>query len=71
MTPLQMLKRLEWSGRDQGPGSGPMFSGGDGVLISACPICRGIKPDDPHRHEFAPMAWGHRGSCELKKILDG
>ena len=41
---LNMLKSLEWSGYQQGQGSGYMSSGGDGRHHPACPSCDGLKP---------------------------
>jgi hypothetical protein len=66
---LEMLKVLEWVGSQRGQGTGPMGSGGDGRLVSACPLCRGINPKDPGRIEFIASAHGHQPSCKLHAVL--
>lgn len=45
----KVLLHCEWSGTRSGPGSGPMFSGGDGDTVSCCAECGGINPSDPGR----------------------
>ena len=65
-----LLHELEWSGSERGQGSGYMSSGGDGPLIRACPICRGIDPSDRLAHShFMGSAHGHRPDCKLSKAL--
>lgn len=53
----------EWSATVRGPGSGPMFSGGDGAAHPACPVCRGIQPTTIARCVFVADAIGHRPDC--------
>ncbi len=65
MTDLELLKKLEWSGREEGQAMCP----GCGVMVSCCPMCRGINPLDGHRGGFLQSCWGHRGDCELGKLL--
>ena len=57
---------IEWSGEQQGPGSGPHSSGNDGALYEACPACGGLK--EPNG-SFIREAVGHRRGCPLKKKL--
>ncbi len=64
-----MLKRIEWCSVEQGPGSGPMFSGNDGTRYPACPVCDGIKPGCGARVDFSPEAIGHKPRCSLNKLL--
>ena len=54
---------MEWSAVTRGPGSGPMFSGGDGDIFPACPKCRGIKPSVEARGTFVEDALGHKPDC--------
>lgn len=67
---LELLKSIEWSGSQQGPGSGPMASGGDGVLSQSCPVCRQINPKDPYVCNWIDEAVGHKSDCMLKKALN-
>jgi len=60
-----LIKKLEWSSYQQGPGSGPMFSGGDGAWIPACPLCGGIKDSEWAGSGFNDTVRGHRPTCEL------
>lgn len=68
MTETQLLRKLEWSGKRLGPGSGPMFSGGDGTPYPACPLCGGLK--EPNQ-EFNKEAVGHRPECDFLHIEAG
>ena len=61
MTELE--KKLEWSGRSRGPGSGPMCSGGDGALSRSCGVCHGIDPSDPYVGSWIDEAVGHKREC--------
>jgi hypothetical protein len=65
----KLLKKLEWSGYQQGQGSGFMSSGGDGRHYPACPICDGIQPGSGSEGDFMSSAVGHRSRCQLKSIL--
>lgn len=60
------FENLEWSGEVRGPGSGPMFSGGDGERYAACPVCRGLK--EPNG-AFVKSAVGHQPGCRLAAAL--
>lgn len=66
---IVMLKKLEWSGYQQGQGSGYMSSGGDGRHYPACPVCDQIKPGVGAHGDFMKSAIGHRKSCKLKKLI--
>ena len=66
---MKLLRKLEWSGVQHGPGNGPMFSGGDGDRVAACPLCHGINPKDKGRDNFIKSAHGHRVGCEIVEIL--
>jgi hypothetical protein len=68
-TAFKLLKRLEWSGYQQGQGFGYMGSGNDGVHYPACPICNGIKPGVGAERDFSVEAIGHMVRCVLKNIL--
>ena len=59
----KVLLLCEWGGTRSGPGSGPMFSGGDGDTVSCCAECGGINPSDPGRWDFIEESWGHRSTC--------
>ncbi len=59
----KVLLLCEWGGTRSGPGSGPMFSGGDGDTVSCCAECGGINPSDPGRWDFIEDSWGHRSTC--------
>jgi hypothetical protein len=62
-----VVKALEWSGSVQGPGSGPMFSGGDGTYYAACPACGWLmRPNG----DFDTKAVGHKPNCPVKAILE-
>lgn len=63
------LRKVEWAGEQRGPGSGPMFSGGDGQRVRCCPACRGIDPSDPFKGEFVADAHGHRPGCVVAAAL--
>ena len=60
------LDELEWSGVNQGPGSGPHSSGDDGLLYKACPYCHQLK--EPNG-DFIRSAVGHTYSCKLARLL--
>ena len=61
------IEKLEWSGTQRGPGSGPMFSGNDGERYAACPICGGL---EKHNNSFIASAVGHQPGCRLAALLD-
>lgn len=63
---LAQLRELEWSGCRQGPGYGPMGSGGDGDLYPACPRCGGLQRSST---AFVPEAVGHRPDCSLAALI--
>ena len=70
MSPLEMLKILEWSGFAgcEGMSMGdpvPMHPGGH----QACPTCRGLRPEQKYPNCFNKSALGHKPSCELNTIL--
>lgn len=62
---MPLLLKLEWSGQRRGPGSGPMFSGGDGHLWPVCPLCGGLKEAN---RDFNDDAVGHRPDCEFMSL---
>jgi hypothetical protein len=59
----------QWSSQRQGPGSGPMFSGGDGKWYPACPECGGIKPGVGAESVFMAEAIGHKTNCRIARCL--
>jgi hypothetical protein len=65
---LSLLKRLEWSSYEEGPGNGFMDSG-PGRWFRACPTCHQVCPDEPWEGSFNKSAVGHKKSCELKKLI--
>lgn len=67
---MSVVRKIEWSSYQQGQGSGFMGSGGDGWLVSCCPVCHGINPDDPGKIEFVEESHGHRKNCIIKKALN-
>jgi hypothetical protein len=68
---VYLVDKLEWSGVMRGQGSGFMSSGGDGPLVSACPMCGGINPQDQYKNDFNEESWGHRKRCALDAALNG
>lgn len=60
----RLLRRLQWTGRTQGPGTS--MGASDGEWVACCPMCRGLR--EPNGG-FIPEAVGHRLSCELGKYL--
>ncbi|MGV0949225.1 MAG: hypothetical protein ACOYB3_01040 [Azonexus sp.] len=63
--PLQaLLESLEWSASKEGPSD---RMGDRGVLVSACPACYGVKPDD--RCAGAYSVTGHNLKCPLAAAL--
>ena len=66
---LEALRFVEWGGCQQGPGSGLMFSGGDGAMVRACPACKGIDPSDPGASSFTERAQGHRHECCIAEAI--
>jgi hypothetical protein len=63
-----MLKRLEWAGCKEGPGSGFMDSG-PGTQYPACPICGGIDPRSKGWIDFRKEAIGHTSYCSLRRLI--
>ena len=60
---LKLLKELEWCGV-----AGGMTGGfGSGPEVSVCPICGGVKPDDPNAESMPKHIYlhGHADYCEL------
>ena len=65
----KLLKKLEWSGQQQGQGYGYMGSGNDGPIFPACSICQGVKPNCGGEREFGEEYIGHRPRCQMKILL--
>jgi len=64
---LKLLKKIEWSATERGPGWGYMGSGGDGPSYAACPSCGGLEKSNP---DFNKRSVGHRSRCKIKLLLD-
>lgn len=60
-----LLKKLEWSDRRQGPGTS--MRANDGYFYAACPVCRQLKEVNL---DFRQEAVGHKPDCELKIVLE-
>lgn len=64
---IGLLRKLEWSGRVQGPGTS--MGANNGTWHEACPICHGVKDSRQARGDFLEVAIGHKRSCRLVKVL--
>lgn len=67
---IELLKKLEWSGRTTGPGS---YQGAtDGDIFPSCPICHGLQPRGKSGlgyGGFIASAFGHKKNCELARLV--
>lgn len=59
-----LLSSLEWSGTTEGPSHN---MGDRGELVSCCPTCRGINPDDDLAGAYSVT--GHKPKCALAAVV--